>query len=737
MPLTGVNNQFNNFETQKLGSAVGFPMSDLDNKGFTGAEDNNQQNQFKPNRRPTSGSLKDMQTKYPELKDQINGSDDQEIKIGSPSLSNEPGKDVAKFDSVTGAPLAGKTKQTSNKRPKGNRRPGISGNSQIQKNRPKDRFFTQESTGAPSISDYIKNAAKQPNSNQYGTQQDENGYHYQTPNTEFSQTKFPSRFNPQELSSTMKPDQRRNEFAQGTTRKPFITPNVYNQDGTRQSTTRRPFTGVTSPTKSSYTDYDDGDDYPTDKDIDDENTIHPAGKSGNTSRPNQSTQTTSIPQYSPGGQRKGQKGTVTPGRRNDHSGTITPGYTLESTTPMPSHSLRFGSTETSRREKPQQRRPTSNVPGSTAVGTPVTTQIPSGSRPSDYRYQTTGPVSGYSGSNLVPGYTSNNVVPSLGSVSSTPDSSNPSQRYSSTTVVSPTFGYDLDSGSLIPSRTLGASQPLPSESFHTGYHYGPPKSSYSTTVSPNSERLGSNFFATSGNPEISQTSAPGTYQTDYQPGNSGKLGTSPTAGTTGRPGNFILSQPGSSAPEYQANYPNGPSTPDYTTTVASSTPGASPVYEYPGSFGASNPRTPGYEYGTSKPSYSTTPGSIVTSGMPSQSYTTTYRPGYQTIQETNVGGRLVDGFGRPITTDQGGSYPGFSQPGQGSSGPFYQGTGLTGPSTVSPSGNRPVDNSSPGYGSTEATQYPGSNDQSRVVGEDFSGPKQPQRFDPKTGYHYK
>ncbi|KAJ8717021.1 hypothetical protein PYW08_005420 [Mythimna loreyi] len=705
-------------------------------------------------RRPLSGGVKDSTEKYSESNVDIGATDylgtggdgfdsnkGQNIGSGSPSIIFDESDENMNinFDSVTGAPSTGNKNQVLRQRIKGSRRPGSASNRYNQNKSGRPQGETLESTKSPSFGEHIKNALE----NQQGTPRDDVGYHYQQPNNKLEQNTFPTRFSPQEVSSNSKPDQGRNEYEKGTTLRPFMTPNIYNDNDKNkqktpngynqnnrnsQSMTRRPFTtvGVTSPSDNSYTDYDDGDDYATDQNFGDDrinSNRYPTEKISTTSRPYQSTQTTSRPQNVPGGQRTrvSQKGTVIPGQRTETSGTQSPGYTFGPTNQMPTHSSRFGNTE-SPRTKPQQHRPSITASDSTtAVGSPVT-RPPSNTRPTDYKYQTTGPYSKYSDTNVGSGYPTTSSFPGSGSELTTPGVSTPqdyytttygpTQGYPTTTVLPQTYGYTQDSSSQIPSGTPGTFQPSQDQYFQTGYHYGPPKSGSINLDGPG-------FLTPTGNTGVFPTLPTGTYQTTYQQNPDGFPSTTLGPVTSKGQGTFTPFQPGTVAPgtlpfgTYQENYQNGPSTPDYVNNVGSTTPEGKPVFKYPGSSGGQ--KTTGFEYGPSQPTYSTTdtlstlgttPGFLISSATtePSQGYSTTYRPGFQTTKDTFEGGP-VDGFGRPITPEQGGFHPGSGHPTHGTT--------------------------------DQSNRYPGSYDRNRIIGEDFSGPKQPQRFDPKTGYHYK
>ncbi|CAH1640092.1 unnamed protein product [Spodoptera littoralis] len=579
-------------------------------------------------------------------------------------------------------------------------------------------------TGAPIVGEYIENAAKQPISQQQTTQQG-SGYHYQQPSTTFEQNTFPTRFRPQEIPTTIKPDQRNTEYIEGTTRKPFMTPNVYEQnEKASPSTTRKPFTtkGVTSPSENAYTDYKD-DDYATDLDIDDErnsSTKMPVEKSGIT-RPYETTRKGSRPQYGQNDRKSGisQKQPSKPGHKTGNTEAVAPGYTYGPTTSTPTHHSRFGTTESPQNTRLDGRRPSSpNFEATTAVGTPVT-QSSLGQTAPNYKYQSTDPNSKYFDSNVVSGYPTSRYTAGLGSTSGTPAVSipfRPSQGYS-TTSSSPISGYQPGSGVQFPVGPTGSPVPTQDNVFHTGYHYGPPKSGNPSFGHD------AGFFTPTDSSRVSPTSPTVTYQTTFQgPGEFPSTTSRPSVG--GRQDNLIPSYQGSTTSplrDHQGNFQNQPSTPGYSTTIMSSTPGRKTTYDYPGS-PITYKDTTGYEYGPSRPTYSTTnsPSTIGTTPapynptgatIPSQG-STTYRPVFQNTEDLYVGGP-VDGFGRPIPTNQG-SNTGFTYPTQSPIGSY------NGPNF---GGNQP------------STSYPG--EQPRVIGEDFSGPKQPQRFDPKTGYHYK
>ncbi|XP_063894353.1 uncharacterized protein LOC135117877 [Helicoverpa armigera] len=688
-------------------------------------------------------------TKYPGAHVDISGesipsgfgeNERQANNPNKPGFSDGQNKQSKYTSSTATTPIVTDTNQIGTQKIKDDKTPGSERTeySQNRNNIPQTDTTSQGNNETPSISDYINNADNGPVRNQQLTQQDDNGYYYQQPNTKFEQNTFPTRFNPQEISSTRKPDQGRNEYVKGTTRRPFITPNVYDKNeniinespqSTTQSTSRRPFMTirVTSPAGISYTDYDDSQDYVTDQDIGDDRIYSDKTlpqKSGTTARPSiyQSTQT-SRPQLTPSDQSKriNQKGYVTPGQRTEYSETVTPGYSYESTTPMFAQNSRFGTTQTPRRMNPQQNGSLAKVIESTfGVMRPVSTQSPSERKPLDYQYKTSNVGSGYPTSPSTPGYNLVSTTPGVTSPQNYYSSTfRPSQEYSTTSVLPPTSEftrYNNNQGYGPSSRT--SLKPTQNDgSFNTGYQYGPPKSDHSTDL------LNRNRSQIPG-----ATQSNGNYQTSYQQGPGGFPSTTTSFPTTGSQGTFIPSQPGTTATTslpygpYQGQYQNGPSTPGYSTNIISSTPSKTPVFQYPGS-GVSNPQGTGPKYGPSTQSYpssespsttGTTPGAFVPSrtSAPVQDYSTTYRPGFQTTKDSFVGGPTVDGFGRPITTDQGGSYPGFSQTTQG-------------PSTIRPN-----------YGGTGSTSYPETYVKTKVIGEDFSGPKQQQRFDPKTGYHY-
>lgn len=141
--------------------------------------------------------------------------------------------------------------------------------------------------------------------------------------------------------------------------------------------------------------------------------------------------------------------------------------------------------------------------------------------------------------------------------------------------------------------------------------------------------------------------------------------------------------------------------------------------------------TPGS--GTIRP-ISTIPSRPGVQNVPS----TTYRPNYTIIDQTTGRPISVDAFGTPVST----TYKPEYSVNQGPSTVFdrpIQRPGTSGAQTSNqvfrPNEPRFEPTRPPGFGN----QRPGSQVSStteRILGEDFSGPKQPQRFDPKTGYHY-
>ncbi|CAD0203373.1 unnamed protein product [Chrysodeixis includens] len=572
----------------------------------------------------------------------------------------------------------------------------------------------QDNSGT--LTDYIQKDNNQPQLNQ----QDESGYYYQKPNVTYGQTKFPTRFSTQEPTTvTPKPDQAQTEAERRRPLRPFITPGVYTQnERTYSPTTRRPFTtiGVTSP-QNAYTDYDD-DDYEGDQDIDDgrvSSTKVPIDRIDVTARPNQFK--TSGPQYIPTSQKTyaGQKG-ISPGRPVEQSNTSTPRYSYGSTTPSYQTS-RFGTTEAPQRNTPYQRKP-------------VISQI-TNSNPDVYNYGTTKPTEA-SNINVVPGYKASSNVPVFGTRASTPIA--PTTLVYPTSTYRPAQDYSVVTGEPQSTVYRQRPQPISGDSSRTGYYYEPP-----TSVNTNT-----GFF----NPRpVSSTMSPDVYQTSYPQGSNRYSNTTPVPTTPSKKGTFILTESGSNSPIdiYQGF---GPSTPNYSNLEPSS-PGSTPV----GTFDFNPQTSTGYKYGSSRPVYSTTPSVSTygptptafipseTPGIPKQGYSTTYRP----IEN----GPLVDGFGRPIPTDQG-TYTGYPvtypdptlspQQNLGYTGPQYDsrrpvGNPTTGP--IIPSENGLVSGFSPEYnGNLGSTTYPVPQDGPQVIGEDFSGPKQPQRFDPKTGYHY-
>ncbi|XP_075981222.1 uncharacterized protein LOC142979887 [Anticarsia gemmatalis] len=766
----GLNN--NNQGLKAKGSSGRVPTND--NNGQVSEQDYiDQQNEFDVNqrrpsgRRPVSGGKKGTKTRYPgtqiednQYVDSYPGNEDDLISEGydnqdKDGLSFRPGDNLTVSNKDTQD--VSNRKQSSKQKPKGSKRPGY-----IKGKRPQtDQIFNQgdiddfdtNQSDIPSNKIYDQNNIKQAPNQETVQHIDENGYIYNAPQT--GQNKFPTRFNAQDVSPTVSSMQQ--DRTKGTTLKPFMTPEVYNQgnEGFRQSTTRRPFmtTRVTTPKDDSYTDYD-GEDYETDQDSGDEevgSTSAPNRKDGTGSRrPYRPNQTTPRPQYTPSGQRTyTQKGTVTPGNRVSYSDTVTPG--------SPTQNTRFGSTEPPRRIMSDQRRP------STAVDKP---QYIPGSDQTNYKYSKTGPVSEYPSSTVVPGYRpegqsvyGNRI--SSGERGSTPQSYQTS-TYGPTTVSSTTPGYQT-SFSVPTGTTPGVYQP---GSYQTGYQYEPVRTEYSTTR-PQSPTSGP-FIPGTSTPAYYQTTyeqgpgytgstagptgqpgttlTPGYYQTKYEQG-PGYTGTS--ARPTGQPGTFLPGTSPQSLPTgtYQNGYQYGPTTPNYANTVTSSTPGKDSGSRTPESYN-SQTSPPGYVYGPSSvfPTTSsssrigTTPGTFIASTTPGQStYPSTTQGPYPT-QGTYNQNQIVDGFGRPIATEQ----PGYIYPGQeGSQYPGSQYIGVVkGPSGLhsGPNGlpiGSPVDTNRPVYGIDQSTTYPGYNNQPQVIGEDFSGPKQPQRFDPQTGYHYK
>lgn len=561
----------------------------------------------------------------------------------------------------------------------------------------------QDNSGT--LSDYVKDINKKPLSNQ----QDETGYYYQKPNATFSQTDFPSRFSTQgTITTTLRPtpDQVQIEEERRKPLRPFITPGVYNQnERTYSSTTRRPFTTVTvtSPAQNAYTDYDD-DDYEGEQDIDDarvSSTKAPVTKIDVTSQPYQSK--TSGPQYIPTSQKTyGQKG-ISAGRPVEDSSTPKLGYSYGTTTPT-YQTTQFGTTEAPRRNIPYQQRP-------------VISKI-SASSPDVYNYGTTNP-SGNSKANVAPGYTASSNIPGFGTRASTPET--PTTQVYPTSTYTPAQDYAIVTGKP-QSTTYGQPQPISDDSSRTGYYYDPPK-----TVSND------RFF----NPRpVLSTQSPNAYQTTYPRGSIGDANTTPVPSTPRRQGTFILTEPGSNSPTGTYQDYNGPSTDNYSNSRPS-------AFDF-------NPQTStSYEYGPTRPVYSTTPSVSTygptptafipseTPGITNQGYSTTYRP-IQTLEN----GPLVDGFGRPIPTDQ--SLSAYPVSYQNPTLPLNDNLGYTDPQnysgipTVGPniSDNLPVSSNRPEYNNFGPTTYPENNDQPKIIGEDFTGPKQPQRFDPKTGYHY-
>ncbi|KAH9631901.1 hypothetical protein HF086_014373 [Spodoptera exigua] len=759
-------NRVNNQNDQ--GTTSGNPMSNGKNIPYGDAKDgiNNKgskaNNQGSLRRRPTSDNDKDTlvakypganvditSTSYPKTQS-VDFEDNYATKIvsGKPNSFDEfdENKDL-EYDSVTGAPKVENKKQDPRKRINGNRQPGLNNQSENQKF--PGRNDKQGNTNLSTISDYIENAAMQPTLHQQTTHQDKDGYQYQQPSTKFVQNTFPTRFRTQEIPTTMKPDQRNIEYVEGTTRKPFITPNIYEQNKkVSPSSTRRPFMTkeVTSLSENAYTDYNDVD-YATDQDVDDERTSStksPIEKSGITSL-YEITQKGSRPQYAVEDRETeiSQKLPSKPGHRENFENTksVAPGYTYGPTTSVPLHNSRFGTTKAPQNTKPDDFRPSSpNLESTTAVGRPVTQSSLGQTRPDPVNnsYQSTDPNSKYFDSNVVSGYPTSGYTSNLGTKSGKPGVSTPQNYYTSTfrpsqiySTTSPSVsGYQTGSGVRFPVTPAGlpigptgspvgpTGSPVSAQdsAFHAGYHYGPPKSG-NPSYGPDA-----GVFTSTDNSRVS-TSPTGPYQTTYQ-GSGGFPSTTLGPSFGGRQDNYIPSYYGSTTSNQspvvdpQGNFRNQPSTPDYSSTITSSTQGTPATYDFSG-LPNTHKGTTGYENEPSKSTYSTTysPSTIGTTPgpynptevtIPSQG-TTTYRPGFQKTENLYVGGP-VDGFGRPIPSNQG-TGPGFNYATQGSNnGPYFSGNQQ---STVSPG------------------------EQPRVIGEDFSGPKQPQRFDPKTGYHYK
>ncbi|CAB3229143.1 unnamed protein product [Arctia plantaginis] len=157
----------------------------------------------------------------------------------------------------------------------------------------------------------------------------------------------------------------------------------------------------------------------------------------------------------------------------------------------------------------------------------------------------------------------------------------------------------------------------------------------------------------------------------------------------------------------------------------------------------------GYIYGPPKIVYPSTdssrtiPDSIIHS-QPSQPNrfpqlfsTTTQPPTRSSVQDTYDQNTVVDGFGRPIISE----IQSVSSPDQKNN-PFI-GTQFSPEEDLKRVDGTSVGSSAlaegehPTYTVEHSTRYPEYNNQAKVIGENFSGPKQPHKFDPQTGYHYK
>lgn len=757
-------------------------------ENFPGVEGKNKIQQDEYNLKRPSNGVKGTKTQYPgtiiedivkagSYPDIKTGKDDvfenggyQNIEQGSPEYYSP---DQSSENLNYGSPIMGVRKQESKLRPKGSRRPSITSDQGIQidqsfKQGDLDDFVDKQTDSSPTRQDFSQNRASERIPSQKTNQQiDENGYFYDSPRIQFGQSQLPSRFKEQEKPSisTIMPHK-----DQSASLRPFQTPDVYNQPsgsqqtgkqyGNQQSTTPRPFmtSSVTTPKDNSYTDYDDAEDYGNDQDINgvvsttrpDKN-VYPGNR-----RISQPTQTTSRPQYTPFGQRMRitEKGTVAPNQESDYYNSVSPDYNYGSTTPLPPQSSRFGTTQTPKKTMEQrQRRPsTSRRPGSsTAVGRPVLSSTPTTETPvnkyttsSSLRYpsSTTAPV--YSSNRAQPGYDSR--LPN-GQTGSTPQNY-PTYTTTSGTAVPTTSGFQPGSGAFVPSDISSTYQPSTNGAYQTRQENEPVQ--YSTTGIPQTPA------PTSFVPGTYATSTPGYYQTTYQENPNNRY-TTVAPSTSVRPGSLISSRPATttsgSTPTgpYQTSYQYTSPTANYATT---STPGTSSNVGSPidtvssGSY-YSQPSPSGYQYGspgtvysaTGSPStYGTRPGSFTSStstGRPYQEYATTLRPTYPTTQGPVYGqSPVVDGFGRPIMTKLQPGYPSIEQelgqyPGT-RDGNNFRGPGSNG----SPSGVVSNENQKPMYGADLSSNYPGYYGQPQVIGEDFSGPKQPQRFDPQTGYHY-
>lgn len=118
--------------------------------------------------------------------------------------------------------------------------------------------------------------------------------------------------------------------------------------------------------------------------------------------------------------------------------------------------------------------------------------------------------------------------------------------------------------------------------------------------------------------------------------------------------------------------------------------------------------------------------------------TTTQSPTHSSIQDTYDQNTVIDGFGRPIES---GTQLIVSSPDQKDNRftetQFSPKDGLKSFDGISIGSSALPEGDRPPYTVEQSAIYPQYNNQAKVIGENFSGPKQQQKFDPQTGYHYK
>lgn len=300
-------------------------------------------------------------------------------------------------------------------------------------------------------------------------------------------------------------------------------------------------------------------------------------------------------------------------------------------------------------------------------------------------------------------------------------------------------------GSKIPSYIQSSTTPMPSRGRDPTNDRPQYKQTYDESFPTSTTIPGMRIPGRPGRPGYGETISPGS--------------------STVTPGEVDISRPSSQLP-----YQYGDRTTPGASRVSSNRPGQR-IYEYsttpktkvyrPGSFTSGPDRIykdqtrPGYapeNYGASRrptTSYPDTiapgtdtvgPGIKIPSKIGVQNVpSTTYRPNYTIIDEITGKPITVDTFGKPVSTTYRPEYT-ENQPNS----VFDKFRPIQGPDTSGvqttaqvfrPNEPRLEQTSPPNF----AFQRPGtqvSSSTQRVIGEDFSGPKQPQRFDPKTGYHY-